>query len=324
MLGIAVILELSYPKKYKIPQFLYVLNFIKFAYNGALIALLFTLFINQTNIIQIDTSYKTIKMPFSTEVYSSITQPATNAEVKKKIDKIVFHGERVKKRVALTFDADMTPEMVQDLRDGKTESYYDSRLIDLLNNTGTKATLFLSGMWIEQYRDVALNLSQNSLFELANHSYSHPGFEEACYGLRSIGEKDTVHEIVKTQKLLKEITGVDNKLFRFPGGCYSQPDLETTSKIGVIPIQWDVAGQDGFNEDMVSIVANVVSSVKNGSIIVLHMNGYPNDPQTANAMPYIISSLREKGYEFVTVSELLSLNDDAPKNVRTLFSLRLD
>ncbi len=323
LLGIIAILEFTYPKKYKLPRFIIPRSFLKIIFYA--FVFMHVASIAKTYIKQNDIAYSTRQIPFLNDVYSSVTHPKKYIKpVEKKTESIVFHGDRVKKRIALTFDADMTSEMVKDLKDGKVESYYDNGLIDLLNNTQTKATLFLSGMWIEEYRDVALNLSQNSLFELANHSYSHPGFDGDCYGLRPVRDEDKIPEIVKTQMLLKELTGAENKLFRFPGGCYSQPDLETTKKIGVIPIQWDVAGKDGFNEDMISIVANVVSNVKNGSIIVLHMNGYPNEPETANALPFIISTLRENGYEFVTVSELLSLNEDSPKTVKSLFSLKLE
>ena len=238
--------------------------------------------------------------------------------------KIVFHGPQDQKQVALTFDADMTPQMKLDLDSGSVVSYYDQALIQTLKDTETKATLFLSGMWIEAYWKEAANLATNPLFELANHSYSHPSFDGFCYGLKPSTDEENVEEIKNTQLLLKRITGLDNKLFRFPGGCYSEADLDIVKKAGATAIQWDAAGQDGFNQNRELIENNVIDSVKNGSIIVLHMNGAPNEIETANALPRIISVLRNKGFKFVTVSELLNTPKENTSNVKTLFSLKLN
>ncbi len=218
---------------------------------------------------------------------------------------VIFHGDRTKKEIALTFDADMTPGMKSQLETGEVASYYNKAVIDILNNTQTKATFFLAGMWIEEYRTEAQELAFSSLFELASHSYSHPSFHGECYGLGEIADNQNQQEIQKTQDLLQELTGITNTLFRFPGGCYSEVDVGIAEKNGLKVIQWDAAGRDGFNQDVISIEENVLQNVQNGSIIVLHMHGGPNAPKTAEALPKIIIKLKEQGYHFVTVSELL-------------------
>lgn len=315
--GVTISVKVYYPKRNITPKFKIVHSFFeKLIFLGLPISLLlFSIF--QFNKFFDNNAYLTKSSPFSSEVYFSET---TRLVSQKKVneptgEKIVFHGSRDKKLVALTFDADMTPEMKLDLQTGYVASYYDQYLIGILNETNTKATLFLSGMWIESYPDIAKELAVNPLFELGNHTYSHPAFHSACFGLIQAYEDHKKEELTKTQKLLKEVTGFDNKLFRFPGGCYSDSDLDIVSTTGQTAIQWDVAGQDGFNGDTEQIVSNVVDNVTNGSIIVLHMNGYPNEPATAYALPIIITSLKEKGYEFVTITELLDLKQDS---IRTL------
>jgi peptidoglycan-N-acetylglucosamine deacetylase len=221
---------------------------------------------------------------------------------------VVFHGDRTKKNVALTFDADMTPGMKADLDSGAVVTYYNKPVIDILNETQTKATLFLAGMWIEQYPQVTKELANNPLFELASHSYSHPGFDGECFGLTPIPDSADADEIQKTQALLRSVAGVSNVLFRFPGGCYSQNDVTIVTQNGLTAIQWDASGQDGFNNDPYAIETNVLSQVQNGSIIVLHMHGAANAPKTAEALPTIIATLKEQGYTFVTVSQLLNTN----------------
>jgi peptidoglycan/xylan/chitin deacetylase (PgdA/CDA1 family) len=219
---------------------------------------------------------------------------------------IVSHGERVRKEVALTFDADMTPWMLENLKDGTTPSLYDKRITEFLEQTNTKATLFLTGMWIEAYRDDAAKLAANPIFELANHSYSHPSFDGFCYGLPQMEPGHESEEVMKTQEMLFALTHKQNTLFRFPGGCYSKENLSFMQSKGITAIQWDVAGEDGFATNTAAVENNVISNVHNGSIIVLHMNGAPNDPVTADALPAIVTRLKEEGYTFVTVSELIT------------------
>jgi peptidoglycan-N-acetylglucosamine deacetylase len=221
-------------------------------------------------------------------------------------DSVVFHGNREKNMIALTFDADMTPLMKQMLESGEVASYYDRRITDLLISTQTKATFFLAGMWIELYPDATVELAANSLFEVSNHSYSHPSFDGACYGLGEISDSEDQEQIGKTQDLLNNVAHVDNKYFRFPGGCYSETDLRIVKQNGLTVVHWDVAGSDGFNDDTQSIISNVLDNVKNGSIIILHLSGPPNAPRTADALPTIISTLKERGFTFVKVSEMLA------------------
>ncbi len=220
---------------------------------------------------------------------------------------VIFHGSRDQKKIALTFDAEMTDGMKADLVSGRVKSSYDKRIIDILDQTKTKATLFLTGLWIEIYPQATKELSQNPLFELGSHSYTDSSYYGFCYGLQQINNTIKIEDIGATEKLLREHAGIDNKLFRFPGGCYTPSDVKFVNQAGDSVVHWDVSGSDGFNTNTNQIIHNVVDNVQNGSIIVLHMNGAPNVPSTALALPEIISKLKAKGFEFVKVSELLGL-----------------
>jgi peptidoglycan/xylan/chitin deacetylase (PgdA/CDA1 family) len=88
---------------------------------------------------------------------------------------------------------------------------------------------------------------------------------------------------------------------------YSPDDVKLVNQIGDTVVHWDVVGEDGFTENTERIIRNVVDKTQNGSIIVLHMNGAPTAPKTADALPQIIAQLQQKGFEFVKVSELLNL-----------------
>lgn len=220
---------------------------------------------------------------------------------------VIFHGPRDKKKIALTFDAEMTDGMKANLVSGKTKSSYDSRIIDVLNQTHTPATLFLTGLWIELYPDVTKSLSQNPLFELGSHSYTDSSYYGFCYGLKQIPSTVKIEDIGATEKLLREHAGIDNRLFRFPGGCYTPNDVKLVNEANDTVVHWDVSGADGFNNNTNQIINNVVNNTQNGSIIILHMNGAPNAPKTAEALPEIVKQLKNKGFEFVKVSDLLGL-----------------
>ncbi len=220
---------------------------------------------------------------------------------------VIFHGPRDKNKIALTFDAEMTDGMKSAFLSGKVKSSYDKRIIDILNQTQTKATLFLTGQWIELYPDQTKELAKNPLFEFGSHSYNDSSFHGYCYGLKQIPNTLQVEQIGSAEKLLREYVGIDNRLFRFPGGCYSEADVKLVNSANDTVVHWDVKGSDGFNNNTNQIIKNVVDNVQNGSIIILHMNGAPTSPKTAEALPEIISKLKAKGFEFVKVNELLGM-----------------
>lgn len=249
------------------------------------------------------------KAPIQQEAYEEKGSPY-DSDINKDNDSVIFHGDRNKKQVALTFDAEMTFGMRSVFLSKQVESSYDKRIIETLDKTNTKATLFLTGMWIELYPKETEQFSNNPLIELGSHSYTDSSFSGECYGLKKLNEAEKIEELGATERLLKEHARIDNVLFRFPGGCYSPEDIKLIHQAGDIVVHWDVVGEDGFNNDYQSIVSNVVSKTQNGSIIVLHMNGAPTAPRTADALPEIISKLKEKGFEFVKVSELLGLPEE--------------
>ncbi len=314
--GITIFVRITYPEKRKSLQLNIPFSLIKqFAFVLFVLFLVWLFGLGVKTQVE-TTAYFTKNSPFLEKISPVLgkVEKKTTIVLSTEKERIVFHGSEKSKQIALTFDADMTPQMKGNLDLDYVKSYYDQNIISTLEKTNTKATLFLTGMWIEQYPFVAKQLASNPLFELGNHSYSHPSFDGECFGLTpSTDEQDKV-EIEKTQRILLKITGTDNKLFRFPGGCYSPTDLDIAKRAGVIPIQWDAEGQDGFNPDREFIESNVLNNVKNGSIIVLHMNGFPNEPETANALPFIISTLKERGFAFVKVSELLTAGKIESKN----------
>jgi len=218
------------------------------------------------------------------------------------------HAVTGQKVVALTFDADMTPRMSNDLKTGKITSWYNQRVIATLREEHVPATLFLAGLWIERYPAVTQDLSTDPLFEIGNHSYSHPGFRSPCYGLGSVQKSNQAAEVQRTDALLKKYSTSYKKYFRFPGLCFDASDVERIEAQDYTVIGGDVYAGDGFEKSATKIVSNVLAHVRSGSIVILHMHGGPNAPRTADALPDIIKKLRLRGYTFVRVSDLFTLS----------------
>lgn len=218
---------------------------------------------------------------------------------------IVLHGASTSAKLALTFDADMTPEMKAKMATDSAITWYNNQLVDVLRETQTPATFFLSGLWIETHPEISGLLASDPLFELGNHTYSHPYFAGPCSGFKQMSGDQKLEQIAKTQALLKRLTGKDNLYFRFPGGCYTKKDLFLVKSLGLLPIQWNSEGPDSLNINTEKIIKNLKRYTKNGTIIVLHLHGGNVAPHTAEVVSAYIPWARSQGYEFVKLTNLL-------------------
>ncbi len=235
---------------------------------------------------------------------SYIEQAAKNLPVK---PEVIEHGPRDKKKVALTFDADMTPAMEILLKKGIVKSWYNKPIKETLDRENVKATIFLGGLWTKNYPREARDLAADPLLEIGNHSYNHNAFKKGCFELGVVDDSADKNEVETAQAEIFATTGVLPKYFRFPGGCFEKIDVETISKLGLKIVHWDVAAGDGFNKDASSIVKKVLNNVQNGSIVVFHIHDGSYAPKTNDALVKIIPELKKRGYEFVTISEMLNL-----------------
>ena len=202
----------------------------------------------------------------------------------------IYHGDRNKPYVALTFDLCQKPEL---------PAWFDQGIYDVLTKYNVPATFFMGGDWMRTHVDETLLLASNPKFELGNHSWSHPD-------LPGLSEETISKEIIKTQNLLYQLTGRQAKLFRLPSGLYDDLTLSVIAWNGLYTIQWDVeTGDPDPTIDAERMNWAVRERVQNGSIIIMHANG--RGWHTAEALPQMIEYLQSQGYTLVTVSQLLGL-----------------
>ncbi|MFI5496423.1 polysaccharide deacetylase family protein [Actinoplanes sp. NPDC051859] len=221
------------------------------------------------------------------------------------LPRVVNHGPRTQKRVALTFDADMTDAMIDRLRRGEVASYANMAVLQLLEKRRIPATFFVTGQWAEQYPRELRRIAANPRFELANHSYEHAAFTGDCYGLPRVPADQMTRDVEKTFRALAPFGGRQTRYFRFPGLCHDKAALRALAPLGVTVIDGDVVSGDPFARSATPVVAAVVSKVRPGSIVIMHVTE-ANAQYTDEALPLILAELERRGLEPVTLSELLS------------------
>jgi peptidoglycan-N-acetylglucosamine deacetylase len=204
---------------------------------------------------------------------------------------IIEHGPRDAKKIALTFDACPTGR----------EDEYDEKVVEVLVREKAPATLFMSGRWVEKNKDTAKSLAANPQFEIANHAFWHPHMLEK-------DDERILRELKRTQDIIRKVTGKRPKYFRPPFGEVDERLARLAAQAGLVTVQYDIASGDpdpGLSAKR--IIRGVVGEAKGGSIVVFHMN--ENGRRTAEVLPEVIKQLREKGFELVTVGEMLKTAD---------------
>lgn len=211
--------------------------------------------------------------------------------------------------VALTFDLCE--------REGEVTSY-DAPIVNYLRTKHVPATFFAGGKWLRNHPERAQQLMADPLFEVGNHSWTHGNLRVGRDPQRlddQIRWTRAQYELLwddLAAKARKE--GFDDEeiaripriplTFRFPYGTCSPEALGAVANAGLPAIQWDVVSGDPSRHQTASqMVEAVLRQVKPGSILIFHANG--RGYSTAEALPRIIVALRERGFQFVTVSELL-------------------
>jgi len=201
---------------------------------------------------------------------------------------VIAHGPRNHWRIALTFDACSTRDL----------SKYDERVTAELVATKTPATIFLGGSWAKEESGHVRELASNPLFELGNHSYTHPHMALIA------DEKRLRRELERTQAEIHALTGVTPRLFRPPYGEYNDRVVRVAAELGLTTVEYDLAsGDPDTHATKERLVEWVLRKAQPGSIVVMHINH--RKFHTSEALPGIIQGLRARGYELVTVGGLL-------------------
>lgn len=193
----------------------------------------------------------------------------------------IYSVETDKKVVALTFDC-------------AWENSDTDRLIQILSKNDIKATFFTTGDFCNRYPLDIERLSKEG-HSIQNHSYAHPHVE-------NIEREKLIKDTKACDEIIEKLTGKLTTLYRAPYGEYSDSMLTVFEQdLGHKVIQWDCDSRDWQGRTAEDMAKTVLGKVGNGSIILFH-NDTKNTPE---ALEIIIPTLKEKGYSFVLVEELI-------------------
>lgn len=193
----------------------------------------------------------------------------------------IYCVETDKKQIAISFDAAWGND--------DTET-----LINILKEYDVPATFFVVGAWVDKYPESVKQLADAG-HQVQNHSNTHPYMTQ-------LSKEQMCNEIESCNKKIESITGVCPTLLRPPYGDYDNCVIEAVDSLNMHTIQWSVDSLDWKdNATAESICSRVTGKVTNGSIVLFH-----NDAEhTPEALPTILKCLKEQGYEFVFISDLI-------------------
>jgi len=199
------------------------------------------------------------------------------------------------KEIAISFDDGPDPQ-------------WTPKILDILKEKKAPGIFFVIGDQANKRPDI-LKREFAEGHEIGNHTYFHPKFDE-------ISHTQIRWELNLTQRLIESTLGVKTILFRPPYGIDHQPEyaeevaqLPLAQEMGYLivgqridPDDWSLRG--GKPIPAKEIVDSVLRQADNGNIILLH-DGGGDRTQTVAALPQIIDTLRDKGYQLVSVSDLI-------------------
>lgn len=207
---------------------------------------------------------------------------------------VFYQGSQSGKVVALTFDDGPNPP-------------YTLELLDLLDRNQVPATFFLIGQNVAAYPDIAREIARRG-YSIGSHTYSHSD-------LLKLADTQVAWEMDQANVVIEQATGMQPALLRPPHGFRDPLILTKAAERGLTVVQWSVMAEDWKKPGVDAIVSRVMDNIQNGSIVLLHdgdgiISGGDRS-QTVASTEIIIQRLRQQGYRFVTVKELLAL-DSSP------------
>ena len=194
----------------------------------------------------------------------------------------IYSVETDEKIIALSFDAAWGNEDTD-------------KILEILKRQDVKVTFFMTGSWVKSYPEDVKKIYEAG-HELGNHSENH-------LNMSQLSLSEIEEEIMLVHNRVKDITGYDMCVFRPPYGDYDNDVITGVENCDYYAIQWDVDSLDWKDYGVDSIIQTVTchKNLDCGSIILCH-NGAK---YTAEALEEMIITLKEQGYSFVKMSDLI-------------------
>ncbi len=207
--------------------------------------------------------------------------------------RVFWHARTSERLISLTFD------------DGPCHPY-TTRLLDVLDREGVRATFFMPGANVRREPDLAAEVAASHA--VGNHTFNHPR-------LTWSPKNKCREEIRRGQEAIHEATGVLPSLFRTPHGWYGPQVISAAEELGLRCVGWSVMAWDWNRPAPRTIAHRILRGARPGSISLLHdgqdttVHPLADRSRTLAAVPEIIGRLKDEDYRFVTVPELMAADD---------------
>jgi peptidoglycan-N-acetylglucosamine deacetylase len=208
-------------------------------------------------------------------------QGATIAEAK------LSQGQKV---IALTFD------------DGPWTGS-TAKVLDILKKNNIKGTFFIVGQMLKEHPDLGVRIVTEG-HVIANHTWTHR--------YHFMNPQVAAYEVESTSDLIYQTTGVKTTLFRPPGGIMNNGVAAYARNQKYTIVMWSADSVDYSRPPIARLIRNVTRESKPGGIVLMH-DGGGNRSHTVEALPQIIDHFRKQGYSFVTIPELLEMQNKDQK-----------
>lgn len=202
----------------------------------------------------------------------------------------IYRVKTDKKRVVLTFD------------DGPSAEW-TPKILDELKKSNIKAVFFMIGYHVQKYPDIARRVVKEGHI-IGNHGFAH---SVAFYYTPAEIEE----EIRYTEKVIRDITGQTTKFFRPPKAWLRKEIKEKIRSMGYDTVLWSLNSKDWVSFNHKNIVKYLSGKIRNGDILLFHDSGnvFSREggirTQTVKAVSLLAKTLKEKGFEFVSIEELI-------------------
>ncbi|MCD5406770.1 MAG: polysaccharide deacetylase family protein [Desulfotomaculum sp.] len=191
----------------------------------------------------------------------------------------IYQGDQERRAIALTVNVYWGDQ-------------YLVPMLEIMAENNIKATFFIGGQWAEKSPELLTKISAAG-HDIGSHGYSHPHPDQ-------LSQAGNLREIKRSEKIINEITGRNINLFAPPYGEKGPAVLAATQEAGYQFILWSIDTIDWQRPAPEIIIERVITQAHNGAIVLMH----PTAP-TVQALPGIIEKLKNDGYQFVTVTELI-------------------
>jgi peptidoglycan-N-acetylglucosamine deacetylase len=191
--------------------------------------------------------------------------------------------------IAITFDDGPHPQLTP-------------KLLDMLKDHGIRATFYVIGANVEKYPEIVKRMVAEG-HEVGNHTWNHPS-------LTKLSTARVKSEMDRTTRAITDASGIAPVTMRPPyGATNASLNRRMNQEFSLPVIMWSVDPQDWRYRNASRVASHIIENTKPGDIVLAH----DIHPTTVAAMPRSLDALKAKGFEFVTVSELIEM--DGPVEV---------